>query len=1009
MKTAKLLLLLLLLLLPAVVQAEYFYKIDNGKITITGYNGSRFESGGPVKIPDTINGLPVTAIGGFGYHGKVTSVTIPASVTSIGSSAFSGSPMTSITIPDSVTSIGFGAFSGCHNLTNITIPKSVTDIGTVAFSLCVNLSTITVDPLNSNYSSVDGVLFNKSRTTLIKCPGGKAGSYTTPNGVTTIEDSAFSESTHLTGITIGNSVAKVEPHAFYSSTALTNVTIGSGVTDIGDDFVWLAFKQCPDLTGITVDARNPAYSSVDGVLFNKSQTTLLKSPEGKVGSYIIPNHVTQIGTHAFSGSTRLSSITTPDSVAIIEDNAFENCSSLTSVTMGNNVKSIGSSAFLSCTHLTGITIPDSVTNIADSAFYSCTSLTNVTIGKNVTSIGSGAFSSCSSLIAVTVDPLNSAYGSKNGVLFNKHQASLPAPTVLITDPANNAPLGVVCVDVHGTFKAKNLKRITVNEMPATIRGNTFEALNVMLMEPGTNRITAIAEDMAGNTGTNTISVLGPTNFNADVLTLPVQVQVAPPGGFAPLPVTFKVQAHVPGKIQKVFYDFDGDHVPDLTRTDLQSVTHTYNTAGQYFFIITVQTDVGRFSNPAGMLAMMTREGNRDSETWYVNVQAPPVLLSTIKINDPVAVKWTGTSNLYVLSGSTATVTEFDANGKPVRSKTGIGSNPSGLDVDAAGNIYVAMTGNNQVWKFKPTSDSFETDTSFGLGGFIGNNDGSAGSGSNQLNAPFDVVVSGNGQTITVSDSGNQRIQQFAMNGALAHSSSVEGGLQNQLKSPKGLAQDEIGIYLFVVDSGNSRIILTDNFMPMGSSGTNGSALGQFNGAMQLAASKRSLYVADTGNNRVQVFSHVESGEGHSPTPFNPRVALSSEMGLNHPKAVAAVNDFLEEKIYIADTGNNRVVLVRLPLDNPEAVWNDTRSCLKAGDIEGAISHFSMISKDYREAFLAMSKDELLSMAKDMKDIKPASIESDKAQYYFESIVEGKTLTFPVEFDKEFGQWKIVEY
>jgi hypothetical protein len=148
---------------------------------------------------------------------------------------------------------------------------------------------------------------------------------------------------------------------------------------------------------------------------------------------------------------------------------------------------------------------------------------------------------------------------------------------------------------------------------------------------------------------------------------------------------------------------------------------------------------------------------------------------------------------------------------------------------------------------------------------------------------------------------------------------------------------------------------------------------------------------------------------HSPTPFVPRLALSTELGLNHPKAVAAVDDLLEEKFYIADTGNNRVILVKLPLDNPEAVWNDTRARLKAGDIEGAISHFSMLSKDYREAFLALSNDELRSMAKDMKDIKPVSIESDKAQYYFESVVDGKTLTFPVEFHKEFGQWKIVEY
>jgi hypothetical protein len=145
-------------------------------------------------------------------------------------------------------------------------------------------------------------------------------------------------------------------------------------------------------------------------------------------------------------------------------------------------------------------------------------------------------------------------------------------------------------------------------------------------------------------------------------------------------------------------------------------------------------------------------------------------------------------------------------------------------------------------------------------------------------------------------------------------------------------------------------------------------------------------------------------------PLNPRVALSSELGLNHPKAVAAVDDLMEETLYIADTGNNRVILVNLPLDNPEGVWNDLMACLTAGDVSGALSHFSIASKDkYQPAFLAMSKEELASTVKDMKGIKPVYIENGRAQYYFESVVQGQTITFPVEFDKEFGQWKVMEY
>ena len=583
------------------------------------------------------------------------------------------------------------------------------------------------------------------------------------------------------------------------------------------------------------------------------------------------------------------------------------------------------------------------------------------------------------------------------------------PVISIKEPVNNASINAMWVDVHGTFRAKNLKQITVGsasanmQMPADIAGNTFEARNVFLGQ-GTNTIAAIIKDVAGNMSTNSIIIMGPTDTNT-AQTFPVQIQTSTSGGFVPLPVTFTVQAHVPGKIQKVIYDFDGNNVPDQINSDLQPVTHIYKTSREYFPVITVQTTVGRFSSLSGMSGMLAAAFGNGNAVAAVNVQLPPVLLSTIKIADPVDVKWTATSNLYVLSGSTATITEFDANGKPVRSIEGIGANPSGFDVDNDGNVYVAVTGDNQVKKFKPTAGAFESDASFGNGGLIGNKEG--GAGSNRFNAPFDVKLSNDGQTIFVSDSGNQRIRQFAVNGAAR--SDGAGGMGN-LNTPKGLAHDEIGIYLFIVDSGNNQIVLVNDFMPIGISGTNGPGPGQFNGATHLSASKRALYVADAGNNRVQVFSHVEGGEMHSPVPFNPRIALSSELGLNHPKSVAAADDFLEEKFYVADTGNNRVILVGLPSDNPEAVWKHMIARLKAGDVQGAISDFSIASKNkYQEAYQSLSKDELLSTIKGMANIKPATIESDHAQYYFESVVEGKTLTFPIEFDKEFGQWKIMEY
>jgi Glucodextranase, domain B/Kelch motif len=581
------------------------------------------------------------------------------------------------------------------------------------------------------------------------------------------------------------------------------------------------------------------------------------------------------------------------------------------------------------------------------------------------------------------------------------------PTVSIKEPADGASIDTLWVDMHGTFTAQNLKQLTVGhaaanmEIPATINGNAFEARNVFLA-PGTNTIIAVAEDMAGNTGTNIITIIGPANVDTASPVFPVQVQIKPGSGFAPLPVAINVQAHVPGKIQKVFYDFNGDNVFDLTNSDLQPVAHTY-ASGEYFPVVTVQTTVGRFSSLAGMSGMLVAAFGGGNGIAFVNVQAPPVLLSTIKINDPVDLKWTGSSNLYVLSGDAATITEFDAAGKSLRSLKGIGANPSGLDADNDGNVYVAVTGDNQVKKFKPTADSFALDTSFGIGGSIGNEDG--GSNSNQFHAPFDVKLANDGKSFAVSDSGNHRIRSFTITGETLPD---DGNIGN-INTPKGLAHDEIGIYLFIADSGNNCIDLFEGF-PIGTSGTNGSALGEFSGMTHLSASKRGLYVADTGNNRVQIFSHVEGGEMHSPVPFNPRIALSSELGLNHPKSVAAVDDLLEENFYIADTGNNRVLLVGLPAETPAKVWRHMIARLKADDIPGAMSDFSMNSKEnYQKAYGTLSKEELLSDIKDMENIKVSAIEGDTAEYYFESVIDGKTITFPVKFDKEFGQWKIMEY
>lgn len=235
--------------------------------------------------------------------------------------------ITHVSLQDGVQSIGDNAFDGCTILRNVEIPQSVISIGDDAFCYCSALTAITVSPNNMNFTSDDGVLFDKEKTTLIRYPIKKKDStYAIPNCVTDIKSHAFIYSS-LTSIEIPEGVKNIGNEAFYDCSRLSSITIPSSVTKIGV----ATFAFCYALTAVNVAPNNESFTSEDGVLFNKDKTILIHCPGKKQGEYIILSSVTSILQMAFTGCNNLTSVSIPASVTSIGNNAFYNCSHLSSV------------------------------------------------------------------------------------------------------------------------------------------------------------------------------------------------------------------------------------------------------------------------------------------------------------------------------------------------------------------------------------------------------------------------------------------------------------------------------------------------------------------------------------------------------------------------------------------------------------------------------------------------------------------------------------------------------
>jgi hypothetical protein len=348
---------------------------------------------------------------------------IPEDVTNIAYGAFGDcTGLRDITIPKSVTSIEEYAFHNCTGLTKLTIPESVTKIEESAFSGCTSLTEIKVNANNGRYDSrenCNAIIDKSSNILILGCnntviPDGVTSidrsafsgckgltKITIPEGVTSIVGSSFSNCTGLEEITIPDSVTSIVGNAFSGCTGLAEITIPNSVTSIlGNVFLGCtgleeiaipdsviniecrAFSGCTGLTKIKVSPNNVRYDSRENcnAIIEKSSNILIVGCKNTK----IPEGVASIGEFTFEDCIDLTEITIPESVTNIGDCAFKGCAGLTQITIPESVTNIGNCAFKGCTGLKEITIPKSVTRIEDLAFDGCKSLEKIIIPEGIT-------------------------------------------------------------------------------------------------------------------------------------------------------------------------------------------------------------------------------------------------------------------------------------------------------------------------------------------------------------------------------------------------------------------------------------------------------------------------------------------------------------------------------------------------------------------------------------------------------------------------------------------------
>lgn len=455
-----------------------FVQLDDGTY---GVHCGNANDEATIEIPATYNNKTVSTILSQGFQdcSNLKSVVIASSITNIGSDAFKGCPIEEATAPscafkelskdklkkivvnggksfddeafagskiiesavflNGVQSIGTFAFADCSNLSSVIIPTTVTYVGFGSFYNCTGL-TIYCESRNQPIDWDTEWNFSKRPViwALNNITSNSEYDYVCFNGKAYLTRYKGRNADVEIPKAIDNNTVVYFGEAFTQNQSITSVSIPSTITYIADS----AFMECTALASITVDTSNEYYKSINDILYDGNEKTIIQYPLGKSeASLEIPSSVTDFGKYAFKGSSKLASVIIPNGVTVIEDSLFLNCTALTSIKIPSNVTAIKENAFRGCHALSRVEIPSSVTaigrysfydcsikevnipsiaipsikntelesviinsgtNIESFAFDGCSKLTSVEIPSSITNIGISVFRGCSSLTSVVI-------------------------------------------------------------------------------------------------------------------------------------------------------------------------------------------------------------------------------------------------------------------------------------------------------------------------------------------------------------------------------------------------------------------------------------------------------------------------------------------------------------------------------------------------------------------------------------------------------------------------------